>query len=326
MWKRILNRPERRCRPAFNRLCLSAIVLSFSAITQAGCIGVVTAGGGVDFWQHIGNGALQAGKDLNYEVIVRGPKNESDHISQSLIIKQMREKGCNALVLAPNHPQLRDQVNQLAKEGIPTVFIDRNLSIEDVGSISTVSTVQTENTEAGKLAAVEMIKHLKPGQNIAIFRFDPHLSSTTKRERGFIEEISKAQLNIVVDAHLGTDTTDASVNAHTLLTEHPEIHGLFTPNESTTLATLNMRKRLPATHTIIHIGFDTHPEFLESIESGLLKAIVIQTPFQIGYKAVKNALKALNGEQPASRIFTPALVITKENLHSDTIKNVLAGK
>lgn len=301
----------------FLTLC---IFPAFSLTAHAECIGVVTAGGGEDFWQHIENGALQAGKDNNYKVIVRGPINETDFKNQALIIDQMVAVGCKALVLAPNNENHIEKVDLLAQQGIPVVLMDR-----DLGG-SRISAIRTENVHAGRLAGKEMANRLKEHGKVAVFRFEPKVSSTNDRESGFIEEIKNAGLEIILDEYIGTDITDASLKAYQLLTLHPEIDGLFTPNESTTLAAINMRRRLPQGDKIIHIGFDTHPVFIEEIGAGFLAAIVIQTPFHIGYMAVQHALDALKGHQPPEKLYTPSVLITQENIHTDKIKSTLAGR
>lgn len=313
---RILKRSKPFIAILFCLLPLSLLSIN----VHANCIGVVTAGGGVDFWQHIENGAIQAGRDLNYRVIVRGPMNESDTRSQALIIDQMLDFGCKALVVAPNDEQHLQKIQSLAEQGIPTVFVDR-----DPGG-ARVSAIRTKNIDAGRLAGKEMATQLSAQSKVAVFRLDPKLSTTTERETGFIEEMKKAGIEVVVDEYIGSDISKASLKAYELLTLHPEIEGLFTPNESTTLAALNMRRRLPQGENIIHIGFDTHPIFIEEIKSGFLAAIIIQTPFHMGYTAVKHALETLKGNHPPDKLFTPAVLISKENIYTDKIKNTLAGR
>ena len=289
-------------------------------ITNAECIGVITAGGGVDFWQHVENGAKQAGEDLKYPVVVRGPMNESDNKSQQLIIQQMVEMGCNALVLAPNANEHIKQVEALSKTGIPVVFIDR-----DIGGPG-ISIISTDNFEAGLLAGKEMIRQLDESAKIAILRFSESLNTTAERERGFIAAIKASKLEITVDDYIGTELTVATLNAYNILSMHPEIEGLFTPNELTSLAALNMRKRIEAGEKITHIGFDSHPRLIEAVSTGEMEAIIIQNPFQIGYLGVEQAILAMNGQSATKVIKTPFLLVNMQNINSTNLRNILAGK
>ena len=288
--------------------------------TQAECIGVITAGGGVDFWQHVENGAKQAGEDLEYPVVVRGPMNESDNRSQQLIIQQMVEMGCKALVLAPNANEHIEQVEMLSKTGIPVVFIDR-----DIGGPG-ISIISTDNFEAGLLAGKEMIRQLYESAKIAILRFSESLNTTTERERGFIAAIKESTLEIVVDDYIGTELSDATLNAYNILSMHPEIEGIFTPNELTSLAALNMRKRIETGEKITHIGFDSHPSLIEAVSSGEMEAIIIQNPYQIGYLGVEQAMMAIKGQNTTEIIKTPFLLVNIQNINSTRVRNILAGK
>ncbi len=298
--------PKKLAAILFSTLLL--ILLISPLIAQANCIGVVTAGGGVDFWQKIEQGALQAGKDHNIKVIVRGPIDEADVRNQQLIIEQMISMGCKGLVLAPNSKDRILEVELLAKKGIPTVFIDRCFDYQDV------TTVETDNFKAGELAAKSIIKQLKPNAKIAIFRFDKQVNSTTKREQGFITEIRRRGLTITIDEYLGTDMSESSVKAYQILSDNPDIDGIFTPNESTTLTLLNMRKRLTGGELMVQIGFDSHPSFKDSIESGELSGVLIQKPYEIGYKGVSSVLSLVNNDSIPQKIYTPVTLITKENL------------
>ena len=283
-------------------------LLLFSLESFGTCIGVITAGGGVDFWQHVEKGAVHAGKESRYKVIVRGPKNETDIESQKLIIEQMVSLGCIGLVVAPNSIDRVKQIHQLEKSGIKAVFIDRNFDNNQI------HTIKTNNIAAGALAAKELIPHLPANAKIAVFRLDKHIQSTSQRETGFINEIRKAGLDIIVDEYIGTDLSQASLKAYTILKENPNIDGVFTPNESSTLVVLNMRRKLLSAEGIIHVGFDTHPWFKTSLSNQELLGVVIQKPFQMGYLGVKSVLNLLEGKDIPLNIDTPVSFINKDNL------------
>jgi len=51
---------------------------------------------------------------------------------------------------------------------------------------------------------------------------------------------------------------------------------------------------------------------IQGIEEGLAISVA-QSPYDIGYMGVENAVKALKGDQVENRIPTPIKVVTKEN-------------
>lgn len=131
---------------------------------MAQCIAVITAGGGQTFWRDVREGAVQAGKELEIKVYVRGAIDESNIQGQKHLINTLMRQGCQGLVLAPNAKERKKDVAQLKHQGIPTVtvYVDR-----DIGG-DRISVIKTDNFAAGELAGREMVKALKG--KVAVFR------------------------------------------------------------------------------------------------------------------------------------------------------------
>lgn len=286
--------------------------------SNADCIGVVTAGGGVDFWHKVGEGAIHAGREHDLEVMVRGPKDSSTSEAQGQIITQMLKAGCTGLVVAPNSAQRLAQLSSLETTGVHIVLVDRDFASDDF------KVVMTNNFKAGQAAAEEMLKLLPEDANIALFKLSPDISSTTDRESGFLDVIDRTGMNVVVNQYIGAARTEATTRAYELLSDFPEIDAVFTPNESTTMAALNMRKRLGISGKNLHIGFDSHPSFLSAIENNEMHSIVVQKPYEMGYLAVKELIRLINGKTEQAKqnnymvekkkIETPVKFINKQNL------------
>ncbi len=285
---------------AFTKQFVAVILLLFlSTLTRADCIGVVTAGGGVDFWAGVEKGVRQAAEKYQYDIFVRGPTEATTSDSQKKIIEQMIEYGCKALVVAPNTRERIAQLHKLSDQGVKSVLIDRNF--DD----TSMSVVKTNNFNAGAKAAHAMMKHLEPEDKIGIFRLSADIASTTDRERGFFDTITKAGYTVAFNDYIGTSRNDATVNAFNVLHSHPELKGIFTPNESTTLAVLNMRQRLENGASLVHIGFDAHPKFLRAIEENRLTGIVVQAPEKMGYLGVEKVIQKLKGQTVPLIVETP---------------------
>ncbi|HJW71465.1 MAG TPA: hypothetical protein VJ486_01300, partial [Geothrix sp.] len=67
---------------------LGSAVSSVPALARE-CIEVVSAGGGYAFWQAVGEGANQAGKELGIDIYFRGPSREEDRDAQETIANMM---------------------------------------------------------------------------------------------------------------------------------------------------------------------------------------------------------------------------------------------
>ena len=62
------------------------------------------------------------------------------------------------------------------------------------------------------------------------------------------------------------------------------------------------------------VGFDGTPDGLKAVRAGTLYASVAQQPSELGRIAVRNALRAVEGEKVEKMVKVPVKVVTKENV------------
>jgi len=291
------------------RYFLLALIISIPSQADSGpCIGVVMAGGGLGFWQDVEKGAYQAAKELGIEVYVRGAVNEQNVKAQRSLIGAVKKRGCGALVLAPNSPERKKDVQSLRQSGIPTVYIDRDMGGE------AVSIIKTDNFLAGKLAAQKMIEALNGHGKVVVLRQGSNVASTKAREEGFIQSAKSGGLEILFETYIGSTVGEARIGAQKVLAQIDEIDGIFTPNESTTIGTVASLKTLKIAGKAIHIGFDSSKLIVDAINSRQLYGVVVQQPVVIGYKGVHMAYRAMHGKPVESTVNTEVVFVTKQNL------------
>jgi ribose transport system substrate-binding protein len=302
----------------FTKIVVFIGVFLFSGtVVEAECIGVITAGGGKGFWGDVGKGAIQAGKELGISVHVRGAVDESNVKAQRLIISYMMEKGCRGIVLAPNTEERKKDVAQLKAQGITTVYIDRDIGGERI------SVIKTNNSLAGELAGREMVKALKGKGRVAVLRFSKNVTTTTSRANAFIKEALKGGLEIVVDEYLGTMVGDARRKALKILKKAGNVDGIFTPNESTTMGTIDSLRALNMAGKVVHIGFDSSEFMINALKSNDMYGFVVQRPFEMGYQGVYTVYQAMQGKGVKNKIDTGVVFVNRENLTNTKIKEML---
>ena len=293
------------------------VLCLLSPISYANCIGVVTAGGGAGFWQEVRQGAQQAAKDLNIQVIVRGPIDEANSKGQSSVIKSIIKWGCKGLVLAPNSKDRKKDVKSLKEKGIPTVYIDR-----DVGG-DRISVIKTQNYQAGILAGIQMSKALKGQGRVALLRMSEDVVTTTHRENGFINAAVGGGLEVIYEGYIGTTIGNARKNAIDILSTLEKLDGIFTPNESTTLSTIKALQKLPQHANALHIGFDTHNLIIESLLDKSMYGFIAQKPFLMGYQGVETVHQAMQGISTQRLINTDTTFVNIDNIQLPSIKILL---
>ncbi len=253
-------------------------------------------------------GAQSAGKELGISIYVRGALSEMNTEGQIKAIHWVLKNGCRGLLLAPNSTAQLFKVADIKTQGIPTVYIDRDMGGERI------SVIKTNNYEAGKLAGKEMVNVLKGKGGVAVFRLNKFVASTTARENGFIHAATEGGLNVVVDEYVGATVGDARDQVHLLMIRISQFDGIFTPNKSTTMGTILALENLDLAGKFIHIGFDSSDLMIEALETSRIYGFIVQRPYQMGYQGVHTLYDAMQGKPIRKNIETPVTFVNIRNV------------
>lgn len=296
-----------RCQLHFS-LLLVVVFTSWAAPALAkDCVGVVAASA-TPFWGQVEAGARQAAKEYDLEMHFRGPSREGRVETQLQMINWVVEHGCKALVIAPSGPEILPRVEQLAVNGINTVYFDRDLPGSAVRGV-----VATDNFLAGVQAGQVLAAALGGQGKVALLRLQPGVPSTSERERGFRQGAEEGGLNILLDTYIGDDSQAAVAVLHDHLSQ---LEGVFTPNSTSSRAALAALRRLGKAGELLHIGFDADPLLIEALSKGEIYSLMIQQAHTIGYQAVQLAAKSIRGELPPQPVNVALQVkqVNRENL------------
>ena len=145
-----------------NRILISLALMLFIACAneQPGpektTIAVIPKGTTHEFWKSIHAGAVKAQRELDIEIIWKGPLKEDDREDQIALVENFISRGVSGIVLAPlDDTALRLPVANAVRSGIPVVIIDSGLQSDDF-----VSFVATDNYRGGRLAGADMAQRL----------------------------------------------------------------------------------------------------------------------------------------------------------------------
>ena len=149
--------------------------------------------------------------------------------------------------------------------------------------------------------------------------------------RGFQDTIKQKFPGIqIVAFQYGEASRTTSIDRATdILTAHPDLNGFFSSNEPATVGAAQAVKQSGqkgAAGKIVVVGFDSSPNLIEDLKAGVIDSPVIQNPYRMGYDGVKSLVDKLNGKTPERRIDTGVKLVTKENLASAEIQQLLGSK
>lgn len=274
-------------------LLLTALSLMSAPAWARDCIGMVPAGTSA-FWSELEAGARRTAGELQLELYTRGPAQEGSVEVQLQLIDRVLAQGCKALIIAPAGDAVDTRVTALRAEGIPTVYVDR-----DVAGDGAYALVATDNFLAGQLAGQQLAERLGRGGRIGMLRLRPGLQSTEERERGFLLAAQATGLQVVFDTYLGDDRQRI---AEALSQQLPKLDGLFSPNGTSSRATLAALRQLGKAGTLDFVGFDGGDLLFDAVREGEIHALLLQQPQAMGDHAVRLVHRALSGERAISRL------------------------
>jgi len=290
-------------------------------------IAVIPKGTSHVFWNSIHAGAVKASRELDVDIIWRGPLREDDRDSQVSEVEDFITRGVSGIVLAPlDDSALVAPVASAARSRIPVVIIDSGLKSQEY-----VSFVATDNRQGGRLAGERLARLLGGKGKVVLLRYAEGSASTTEREAGFLEVVQAVKGIEVLSANQygGADVESAYKKGEALLSTykaadgHLAVDGIFCPNESTTFAVLRVLQDNAWAGKVHFVGFDASDNLVKGLREGHIDALVVQDPVRMGYLGVKTMVDHLHGQRVEKRIDTGVHVVAKADMETPETKELL---
>ena len=291
-------------------------------------IAVIPKGSTHEYWKSIHAGAVKAGRELQVDIIWKGPLKEDDREAQIKVVEDFISRGISGMVIAPlDDVALREPVANASRAGIPVVIVDSPLQSQDY-----VAYVATDNYKGGQMAGEYLCKLLGGKGKVIMLRCAVGSASTLERERGWSDAIKACKdIQVKSDNQYGGVTTEtafqASENLLSRLTA-PDgsltIDGIFSSNESTTFGMLRALQDGGWAGKVKFVGFDSSSKLIAALSAGQINGLVLQNPFQMGYLGVKTLVAYLNHQPLEKTVDTGETLATTENMNQPEIKELLA--
>ena len=302
-------------------LGLVSLVTTGCRRSQKRTIGVAPKGTSSIFWQSVQAGVVAAGHDFDVEILWNGPPNETEYARQIQIVEAMINRRVDGIVLSPTQSTaLVTVVERAADLGIPVTIFDSGIDTERY-----VSYVATNNDAAGGLGADTVAELLGGSGQVAMVRHAPGSGSTDSRERGFQEKLQREHpgIRIVAEQYCMSDRARALAVSENMLNANPGLQAFFCSSEAATIGAAQVVRTRGLLGKLHLVGFDASPTLQQDLKEGVIDALVVQDPYQIGYVGVKTIVKKLNGETPPKQIEMPARVVRAADLGDPEIQKLL---
>jgi ribose transport system substrate-binding protein len=274
----------------------------------------------IEFWQAVRQGVDAAAKELGTEVQVYGTDWEKDIDGQIRIVEQAILLRPKAIVLsATDYERLVPVARKIRSEGIPLVLLDSGINGDEAESL-----IATDNVEAGRKAGDALKELLPDGGQVAILNFIKASSNAVERENGVLASLREEGGFEILPTEYSDGLPDKAYEVvRSLLRRQPELAGIVALNEPSTVGAARAIQEAGAAGRVKLIGFDSSMSEIDYLEREVLQATVVQKPFNMGYLAIKTAMRAALGQKVEPQISTGSVVITKKNMFSNENQKLL---
>ncbi|MBI9101791.1 MAG: substrate-binding domain-containing protein [Spirochaetales bacterium] len=277
-----------------------------------------TQGLPMDFWDVVNQGIAEASREFGVEYEVTGPRFEREINRQITIMNSVIEKDPPLIILAAtDYVRLGDSIQEATRRGIPIITLDSGVESPDP-----VSFIATDNLEAGNKAGTEMRRLIDGHEHkqIAIVSHIKETATGIEREAGTRQALEN--YNVIGTWYCDVDQDKAYRITMDLL-KNPELGGIVALNE---VASLGVGRAIAETGTkdkVLVVGFDNAIKELSYLEEGVIKATVVQRPYNMGYMVIKTAVDYLSGKKIPAFIDTGSILITRENMFEREYQELL---
>ncbi len=283
-----------------------------------------------DFWQYMLVGVL------NYEfehpdlvnVTTYGPPSESDIDQQIVILENVISTNPDAIVISSTSSDASvPALEQAYDKGIKIVTVDNRVNTDKVHTF-----LATDNTLGGSLAAEKMVEYLKKnnistaGKKIAVVSAMAGVQVLTDRDNGFLTRINELLpgIEVIPTRYVDNDIIKSLSTTEDLITTYgDDLIAIFADNNQSADGVARAITEQGLKDKIIITAYDSDPEEVAAIKSGVIKALMVQDPYGMGYKGVDFAVKAIEGATLPEYVDTGVVVVEKHNVNDPEVQGIL---
>jgi len=269
------------------------------------------------FWQKvIAGGEAFGAENADVNVTVYGPASEADIEEAIGILENVVESGPDAIVIATNAGEgAVPAVTNALSQGIPVITVDTKIPTD------VTSHLATDNVLGGKLAADAMVAFFdeygiaKKG-TVAIVAAVAGVDTIIERDGGFIDQLKvlAPEIKILDPRYVNNDIAKSMTTAEDLITTYDDLIGIYADNNHTGDGVARAIEQAELKDKIMVVAFDDDEDEIIALQDDVIKTLIIQDQFNMGYSGCSNAIKALNGETLPKFIDTGVKVTKKEDL------------
>lgn len=293
-------------------------VTTVSAEAEGPKIQMIVMSVNSEYWLNVQAGSEAELEKSGGELIYTGPSLDGDIQGQIDLMENAISSGVDGIILIPvDADALVPSVEKAEDAGIPVVVVDGPVNTDKVTSY-----IATDNEAGGKLA-METLIELMGGEGKAVV-VNALAGIPSNDGRGIGAEAAKEHEGIeMLETLRGGDQAAALQNAENMLTANADVAGIFSAYDRGAIGVSQALMNAGLDGKVHHVAFDAAADEIQYLEDGVIDALIVQQPYEMGRLAVEYINKTIAGEEVPKETATDVVVVTKDNMEEPDIQKVL---
>lgn len=284
-------------------------------------ISLILSNANDDFWINLRQGAEVAAKEFNAKLNIYAPKEQNDVLEQIDLINEEITKKPDAIIIGPaDCDRIVNSVVKATESGIDVFAVDSDIKTDSISSY-----IGSNNLLAGEKVGEKLVEYFGTNNEIAVINStEKSINNEIKRGTGLIKYMNDYENNKLFNSlESFTSVAGAKFVTNSILTSKKNISVIVALNYVSTIGAAEAVEELGLKNKISIIGFDSDSNVMHYMDSGIIKTVIVQSPFTMGYLAVKNAVLKHQGVKIPRYIETGFSIVDSSNMYSQENEKIL---
>lgn len=274
------------------------------------------------FWEVVRAGMDEAIEEYDLEMMFMHPDFEYQIEEQKVIIEEAIAKEPDVIILvASDYYEIGPYAKQIIDTGIELLLLDSDVIIPEDADVPFVGTNSLKAGEyLGNMASdFSQLSDATDKALLLVHYFG--VQTSDDREQGIRTGFGNDRIAYTYSCD--SDEEIAYQRTKETLLEDETISIVFGTNENVTIGAARAIEELNMGETVQLYGFDGSQRHVQFLEKGIIDYTIIQSPYQMGYLAVVNAMNLGHGVKVEEFVETDFLPIGKDNMYDVGFREIL---
>lgn len=270
------------------------------------------------FWVNMKNFYEAAGQELGIDIDVQTGTTEGDTASQLDVLMTMADMDYDVIIVSPiDGTNLIPGIVKCNENGVKVINLGPGVDVaalEDAGG-HLDATITVAFTEQGETVANDMISRLPDGGQVAIIAGLAGAGQSEGRTSGAKEVFEATEgIELVAVQNCDWDATLAYDATKALITEYPDLKGIFCCNDTMALAAVEALAAEGKEGVLVY-GVDFTDDARAAIIEGTMTGSMSYSSQRYTKAALQMAVMLNEGETFDSSIYLPLTLVTVDNVN-----------